>query len=258
MDSRLIDIITGAARKNNVSPEVLIRTAQLESGGNTNAKNPNSSAGGLFQFIDSTAKQYGLGDRFNPHQAADAAARLTADNAAFLKKKLGREPTGPELYLAHQQGAQGAINILSNPNASAMGAVGEKAISLNGGSGGMSSRQFSQKWEDRYNGGQGSPQPYVQQVPTQGQIKNQSFMAGKGSPSANTQQQSATPLAANTEQGKNTLGRVGTLLQSLLGGNNTAPDEGDQVPSMPMRQLGAAQTPSILETLANIKTRKQA
>jgi hypothetical protein len=41
----------------------LKRTAQIESAMNPNAKNPRSSAGGLFQFINATAKDYGLTNR---------------------------------------------------------------------------------------------------------------------------------------------------------------------------------------------------
>lgn len=93
----------------------LSRTAQIESGMNPGAQNPNSSAGGLFQFIDSTASAYGLQDRFDPAQATDAAARLAKDNAASLRKVLGREPTAAELYLAHQQGGGGAAKLLANP-----------------------------------------------------------------------------------------------------------------------------------------------
>ena len=66
---------------------------------NPAAQNPNSSAGGLFQFIDSTAADYGLTgrDRFDPAKATDAAARLTVRNARALRDALGRDPTPVEL-----------------------------------------------------------------------------------------------------------------------------------------------------------------
>jgi hypothetical protein len=133
----------------------LERTAQIESGGNPNAKNPNSSAGGLFQFIDSTAQQYGLQNKFDPAQATDAAARLAADNAMHLRRVLGREPTAAELYLAHQQGAGGAAKLLANPNARAVDVVGADAVRLNGGDANMTAGQFASKWTGKFGGGGG-------------------------------------------------------------------------------------------------------
>lgn len=130
----------------------LSRTAQIESGGNPNAQNPNSSAGGMFQFIDSTAQQYGLTDKTDPRASAQAAARLAADNAAHLRKALGREPTAAELYLAHQQGAGGAAKLLSNPNASATSIVGGDAVSLNGGNPNMTAGEFSNLWTGKFGG----------------------------------------------------------------------------------------------------------
>lgn len=148
----IMDIITNAANQQGVSPNVLSYIAQVESGGNPNAKNPKSSAGGLFQFIDSTANQYGLQDRFNPEQASNAAAQLLKDNSNFLSKKLGREPTQDELYLAHQQGAQGAYNLISNPNARASDLVGRDAISLNRGNPDMTAAQFVGQWKQGKSG----------------------------------------------------------------------------------------------------------
>lgn len=141
--------IEQAAARHGVDRGALYRIAQMESGGNPRAKNPRSSAGGLFQFIDSTANQYGLSDRFDPAQASDAAARLMRDNAAHLRRALGREPTAGELYLAHQQGAGGAANLLSNPDRPASEVVGADAVRLNGGRPGMTAGEFAQLWIGR-------------------------------------------------------------------------------------------------------------
>lgn len=139
-------VISQAATRHGVSPEALMKIAMIESSGNPNAKNPRSSAGGLFQFIDSTAKSYGLKNRYDPAEAADAAARLAKDNAAHLRKVLGRDPTDGELYLAHQQGAGGAARLLRNPSASAESVVGAAAVRLNGGKPGMTAGQFANLW----------------------------------------------------------------------------------------------------------------
>ncbi|MCF1471199.1 hypothetical protein FS763_04560 [Agrobacterium vitis] len=143
-------VISEAAARHGVDPDALIDIASVESGFDPNAKNPNSSAGGLFQFVDGTAKQYGLADRFDAAQSADAAARLAKDNSAALKSALGRDPTRGELYLAHQQGAQGAIKLLSNPSARAADVVGGEAVSLNGGADGMTAGEFAAKWTSKF------------------------------------------------------------------------------------------------------------
>lgn len=171
----IADIITGAAQRYGVDPQALVRIAEIESGLNPGARNPNSSAGGLFQFIDSTASQYGLADRFNPEQAADAAARLARDNSQFLQGRLGRAPSPAELYLAHQQGAGGAAKILANPNAPLSDLVGSAAANLNAGSG-LTAGQFAQNWASKFGGGlsgaTGGP------VPGQGPTQTPQQVAG--------------------------------------------------------------------------------
>lgn len=129
----------------------LARTMQIESGGDVNAKNPNSSAKGPFQFIDSTAKAYGLNDPFDLEQSTDAAARLARDNANILRNALGREPTGAELYLAHQQGAGGAKKLLVNADKPAVDVVGADAVRLNAGDSSMLASDFANLWLNKYN-----------------------------------------------------------------------------------------------------------
>lgn len=139
-------IISDAAVANGVDPNAMLTIAWLESRGNPNAKNPNSSAGGLFQFIDSTAHQYGLGNKYDPVASSHAAARLASDNMQALERVLGRRPTAGELYLAHQQGAGGAIKLLTNPNARAVDLVGSEAVRLNGGRSDMTAGEFAMLW----------------------------------------------------------------------------------------------------------------
>lgn len=115
--------IAKAAKKHGVDAETLRGIAWLESTFDGNAKNGNSSAGGLFQFIDTTAAQYKLTDKFNVDESADAAARLLIDNTKALQPVLGRKPTSGELYLAHQQGAGGALILLRQPNMKAVDAL---------------------------------------------------------------------------------------------------------------------------------------
>jgi len=78
-----------------------------------------SGARGPFQFIPSTAAQYGLTDPNNPDAAAKAALQLTADNAAQFTKINGRPPNMQELALMHQQGGgTGARMVAGTGNAS--------------------------------------------------------------------------------------------------------------------------------------------
>jgi hypothetical protein len=154
----ITETITKAALRHGVDPIGLIKTAGIESHFNPAAKNPKSSAGGLFQFIDSTAKTYGLSNKYDAAQAADAAARLWKDNRDSLAKSLGRDPTNGELYLAHQQGLGGALKIIRNPGDTVAATVGKAAAHLNAGSG-MTNRQFADMWTRRMEGAAGGSQP---------------------------------------------------------------------------------------------------
>ena len=136
----------------------LLATAKVESNLNPNAAAKTSSAGGLFQFIDSTwlgtLKEAGpyLGyDRFSnaitrtdegryvindpsmrreimalrqdPVANSLMAGVFTNSNAKQLTNNLGRAPTDGELYVAHFMGASGASRLIgmaeSNPSGKA-------------------------------------------------------------------------------------------------------------------------------------------
>jgi hypothetical protein len=137
----------------------LKRLAEIESTSNPMARNKNSSAKGLFQFIDSTAKDYGITAPFGtPEYTAQetaAAKKFTDDNRRVLSQALKREPSAGELYLAHQQGAGGALKLLQNPNALAVELLGEKAVKLNRGDESMKAKDFVNQWVNKFEGGQG-------------------------------------------------------------------------------------------------------
>lgn len=146
LPSSIGGVIDEAAARYGQDAKALRTIAWLESRGNPSAQNPNSSAGGLFQFIDKTARAYGLKNKMDAAESADAGARLLRDNREGLKKTLGREPTVGELYLAHQQGLSGARALLGNPDRLAVDVVGYDAVRLNGGAPGMTAGQFAQLW----------------------------------------------------------------------------------------------------------------
>jgi hypothetical protein len=50
--------------------------------------------------------------RLDPHAAALMAGELAADHAAYLRGRVGREPTAGELYAAHVLGPQGSARLI--------------------------------------------------------------------------------------------------------------------------------------------------
>ncbi|WP_142417025.1 transglycosylase SLT domain-containing protein [Bartonella massiliensis] len=189
--------IRQAAARYGLPESYLYRVAQVESGGNPNARNPRSSAGGLYQFIDSTAKQYGLQDRFDPMQAADAMGRFTRDNRNHLSRVLGRTPTEAELYLAHQQGAGGAARLLQNPHANAAQLVGSNAVGLNAGNNAMRASDFVNRVFQMYGG-----KPYRASPIARGGIGNRenllevlrALLASQEAPSEEEEREDDNPL----------------------------------------------------------------
>lgn len=147
-------VLTQAGAPYGISGSYLQRTQMLETASNPN-QTSETGAKGPFQFIDSTAKKYGLTDPFDYQKAADAAARLAADNKTELSQRIGRTPTDTELYLAHQQGASGAAVLLANPSARAGDLVGDRAIRVNGGDPNAPASQFTSMWAARFVGAPG-------------------------------------------------------------------------------------------------------
>lgn len=151
-------ILNDTGERHGISGSYLQRVHQLEGNGTSS-----TGAQGPFQFIPSTAAKYGLKDPFNYEQAADAAARLASDNKNALTVSIGRTPTDPELYLAHQQGAGGAGALLKYPNLTAAQALmtlpayrdnqaaAERAIRVNGGDPSAPAINFTSMWAARYN-----------------------------------------------------------------------------------------------------------
>lgn len=146
--------LTEAGAPYGISGSYLQRVQQIETGGNPD-QTSKTGAQGPFQFVPGTARQYGLKDPFNYSQAADAAARLAADNKAALTGRLGRPPTDAELYLAHQQGAGGAALLLAHPEARAGDLVGDKAIRVNGGDPNAPASAFTSMWTAKFAGAPG-------------------------------------------------------------------------------------------------------
>lgn len=129
----------------------LSTTAGIESNFDPNARNK-SGAAGLMQFMPQTAAEYGI-NPMDPVQSTEGAARLAANNARMFTQALGRPPSTGELYLMHQQGGQGGIALLSNPEAPAASIVGAQAVAQNGGDPrSMTAGQFAHMWISKAGG----------------------------------------------------------------------------------------------------------
>lgn len=147
--------ISSAASKYGVDANDLGRTIQIESGGKNVPASPGHKAAGVAQFIPETAAAYNV-NPMDVGSSIDGAARLWSDNKKQLQADLGREPTGAEVYLAHQQGAAGANALIQNPDAKATDVVDANNILANGGTPGMTAKQFVDMWTSRFNN---APQP---------------------------------------------------------------------------------------------------
>lgn len=134
-----------------------------ESGNNPTALNPQSGAGGQFQFIPPTwadvrAKNPDLNLPADPRQAspelqAEAERRFRASNAQTLQAA-GIPPTPAALYLAHRTGAQGAQTLLkADPNAPMASVVPQQWIAQNPDMQGKTVGQFLQMTQARFPGG---------------------------------------------------------------------------------------------------------
>jgi hypothetical protein len=114
-------IINDAAAREGVDPELMQKIGGSESGHKATAKNPKSTAKGLFQFVDKTWAEMGgkPGQQYDPYKNAELGAKYIKKNFEALSSALGREPSHGEVYAAHFFGTTGAKTLLTkaDPNA---------------------------------------------------------------------------------------------------------------------------------------------
>lgn len=147
---QLREIFADLERRYDLPEGYLARVRTIESSDGTRLFNPRSRAAGPFQFIPRTARAMGLTDPYDEAASAEAAARLAAENARSLRRA-GFEIDAPTLYLAHQQGATGAVSLLQG-NRPATEIVGRNAVVWNGGDPNMSGPQFAGRVFDYFRG----------------------------------------------------------------------------------------------------------
>lgn len=131
------DIITKVSTRYGVNSEYMCRLAYVESRTDPLAKNPKSSASGLFQIINSTeayyAKKYNLrGDIFNANYNTTIATFYTLDSYKYLRKK--RLPiTMANLYAVHFFGPSKAYRFLTTRSSGKLKDLFPKAYKYNKG-----------------------------------------------------------------------------------------------------------------------------
>lgn len=184
------------------------RIIGVESGGNANAKNTRSSAGGAGQFIDSTwlsmLRQHrpdlaaGKSDadlialKTDPNLSRDMTAAYAADNAGILSKA-GLPVTDGTQYLAHFAGPQGAVGLLNaDPGAPAASVLGQGFAKANPTMANMTAGDVV-SWANRKMGGASSA-PMSIAGPAAAEDAQSSAAAPSQAPAQDTK--SAAPAAA--------------------------------------------------------------
>lgn len=129
------------------------KVALVESGNNPKAKNPYSSAGGLFQFtkssIEGVSKRHNLGftaeDRFDAKKSQKAFELFTKDNEAIIAPVVGREINDADRYLAHFLGGGGASSFFKSLNANPNAPVSFSDAVINANKGVLLNKDGSRK-----------------------------------------------------------------------------------------------------------------
>lgn len=108
MNPRIEELIRSKATEYGISPDIAVKIAIVESGGNPNAIS-STGAIGVFQFTGASAGLMGLGNRFNVYDNIDAGIRLIAEDKRFV----GKFDSDVATYLALQIGGPNAKHVLS-------------------------------------------------------------------------------------------------------------------------------------------------
>jgi hypothetical protein len=160
--AQVLDIIERKAAEHDIPRDDFLRFARIEVGEKFNelASRGPHGAKGLFQFVPKTAEAYGiLGRELDAVANTDAAARLYLDNRRVLVNRhesnglpylSGKEkPDGLDMYMAHQQGADGYRSIQTAIATGHFGRDDTRAKILNNFDGDLL-RQYTGVSEDRF------------------------------------------------------------------------------------------------------------
>lgn len=171
-----------------------------ESGGDPNAKNPNSSASGPDQFLDQTwlstikaarpdlaqgqSDQQLLALKSDPQLSGQMRDYYATQNQAILTKN-GLPVTDGNAYLAHFAGPGGAVSVLkADPNTPVSQILGDNVVKANPFLANMTAGQLS-GWANKKMGGNGAgtvPQAAQTAPPQANGILNQGDASAAAQP----------------------------------------------------------------------------
>lgn len=152
--------IARKAQQAGIPPNVALTIAHIETGGTFShtAKNPTSTAHGLYQVLDKSWKNLGGGDRSNIDEQIRVGFKHMKQAESHIKKSIGRELQPHEHYLGHLLGPGGASAVLkADPNAKLIDVVRKydpknaNAIVKNNAMEGMTVGQAIGKWRNKWN-----------------------------------------------------------------------------------------------------------
>lgn len=153
--------IARKAQQAGIPPNVALTIAHIETGGSFShtAKNPTSSAHGLFQVLDKSWSNLGGGDRSNIDEQIRIGFKHMKQAESHIKKSIGRELQPHEHYLGHLLGPGGASAVLkADPNTPLIDVVRKydpknaNDIVKNNAMEGMTVGQAIGKWRNKWNG----------------------------------------------------------------------------------------------------------
>ena len=152
--------IARKAQQAGIPPNVALTIAHIETGGTFShtAKNPTSTAHGLYQVLDKSWKNLGGGDRSNIDEQIRVGFKHMKQAESHIKKSIGRELQPHEHYLGHLLGPGGASAVLkADPNTPLIDVVRKydpknaNDIVKNNAMEGMTVGQAIGKWRNKWN-----------------------------------------------------------------------------------------------------------
>lgn len=109
----VLNILRGVADRTGVPYSIFHSFGNIESSMNPHAKT--GSYKGLFQLSNTEFHSNGGGNIYNAEDNANAFANIVKRNSNLFKQTTGRDPTGFDLYMMHQQGTDGYAQHLKDP-----------------------------------------------------------------------------------------------------------------------------------------------
>lgn len=150
---QIVELIRQKALAAGLDPDMVVRVAELESSLRPQAKNPRSSAGGLFQLTNMRKRELGipLKKQYSIEEQVDHGVQSLAQAQSYLEDRLDRKPQAYEVYAAHFSGPAGSVKVLSAPQEVRTEQVySRKAMKSNPKLRGLTAGEIRQQWQDKF------------------------------------------------------------------------------------------------------------